>query len=307
MKRVGSAVFLRQEQKILKQSVMRFATQPGVTSFRRPEGRTCIYMKNLKGKIVWITGASSGIGEALAYAFAKEGAFLVLSARHTEKLEQVKTTCLVTTSKCWVQPADLSDVHQLEEVVKTVLAKTGRVDLLINNAGKSQRSWAKETPLEIDRSIMELNFFSVIALTKLVLPQMLKNQSGHLVVISSINGKLGFPMRTAYSASKHAVQGYFESLRAELVNDNIQVTIVSPGRIKTNISLNALTKNGMPYNKMDDGQANGMNADVCAAKIVNAIKKDRKELLVGQREIIMVYIRRFIPALYHKIVTKINN
>jgi len=264
-------------------------------------------MKNLKGKVVWITGASSGIGEALAYAFAKEGAFLVLSARNTEKLEQVKATCLMTTSKCWVQPADLSVTHQLKEAVSIVLAQTGRIDLLINNAGRSQRSLARETPLEIDRSIMELNFFSVVALTKLVLPQMLKNRSGHLVVISSITGKLGFPMRTAYTASKHAVQGYFESLRAELINDNIQVTIVSPGRIKTNISRNALTENGRPYNKMDDGQANGMAPGVCAAKIVKAIKKDRKELLVGQKEITMVYIRRFIPALYHKLVTKINN
>ena len=264
-------------------------------------------VKNLKGKVVWITGASSGIGEALAYAFAKEGSFLVLSARHMEKLEQVKNNCLMTTSKCWIQPADLSGTNQLEELVDIVLAQTGRIDLLINNAGRSQRSLAKETPLEIDRSIMELNFFSVVALTKLVLPQMLKNQSGHLVVISSISGKFGFPMRTAYTASKHAVQGYFESLRAELINDNIKVTIVSPGRIKTNISLNAITKNGMPYNRMDDGQANGMTAGVCAAKIVKAIKRDRKELLVGNKEIIMVYIRRFIPGLYHKIVTKINN
>jgi len=264
-------------------------------------------MKNLKEKVVWITGASSGIGEELAYAFAKEGAFLVLSARNTEKLEQVKTTCLRTTSKCWVQPTDFSGTNQLEEVVNVVLEQAGRIDLLINNAGRSQRSLAKETPLENDRSIMELNFFSVVALSKLVLPQMLKNQSGHFVVISSISGKFGFPLRTAYSASKHAVQGYFESLRAELINDNIKVTIVSPGRIKTNISRNALTQNGLSYNKMDDGQAKGMSAEVCAAQIVKAIKKDRKELLVGHKEIIMVYIRRFIPLLYHKLVTKINN
>jgi short-subunit dehydrogenase len=264
-------------------------------------------IKNLKGKIVWITGASSGIGEELAYAFAKEGAFLVLSARNREKLEQVKAKCLTVTSTCWVQPADLSNTSQLHTVVNTVLEQTGRIDLLINNAGRSQRSLAKETPLEIDRDMMELNFFSVVALTKLVLPQMLKNGSGHLVAISSISGKFGFPMRTAYTASKHAVQGYFESLRAELINDNIKVTIVSPGRIKTNISINALTKDGSPYNKMDEGQANGMDAGLCAAKIVKAIKKDRKEVLVGGKEIMMVYIRRFIPALYHRIVTKINN
>ncbi len=264
-------------------------------------------MKNLKGKVVWITGASSGIGEELAYALAREGSFLVLSARNKEKLEQVKVECLESTAKCWVNQVDLSGNQQLDAVVKTVLVQTGRIDVLINNAGRSQRSLAKETPPEIDRNIMELNFFSVVELTKLVLPQMLKNGSGHIVVVSSISGKLGFPMRTAYSASKHALQGYFESLRTELANDNIKVTIVSPGRIKTNISVNAVTKDGSPYNIMDEGQANGMNAALCAAKIVKAIKKERKELLVGKTEILMVHIRRFLPSLYYKLVTRIKN
>jgi len=264
-------------------------------------------MNNLKGKVVWITGASSGIGEELAYAFAREGAFPVLSARDSLKLDTVKENCLGYTSKCWVHPADLTQINQLDDLVASVIKQTGRIDVLINNAGRSQRSFATETPLEIDRTIMELNFFSKVALTKLVLPHMLENQGGHVVLISSISGKFGFPMRTAYSASKHAVQGFFESLRAELVNDNIGVTIVSPGRVKTNISLNAITKNGEFYNKMDDGQARGMPADVCARKIVRAVKKNRKELLVGQKEIIMVYIRRFFPRLYYKLVTRIGN
>ena len=264
-------------------------------------------MKNLKGKVVWITGASFGIGEELAYALAREGSFLVLSARNKEKLEQVKAKCLENTAKCWVHSVDLSGNQQLDAVVKTVLVQTGRIDVLINNAGRSQRSLAKETPPEIDRNIMELNFFSLVELTKLVLPQMLKNGSGHIVVISSIAGKLGFSMRTAYSASKHALQGYFESLRTVLANDNIKVTIVSPGRIKTNISVNAVTKDGSPYNIMDEGQANGMNAALCAAKIVKAIKKERKELLVGKTEILMVHIRRFLPSLYYKLVTRIKN
>jgi len=264
-------------------------------------------MKSFKGKVVWITGASSGIGEALAYAFAGEGAFPVLSARNAEKLEQIKSKCLRFTSKCWVQPVDLSKTDQLSEVVNTVLKQTGQIDLLVCNAGRSQRSWAKETPLEIDRNIMELNFFSVVALTKLVLPQMIERRSGHLVAISSISGKFGFPMRTAYSASKHAVQGFFEALRAELAGENIKVTIVSPGRIKTNISLHALTRDGRSYNKMDNGQANGMDAGKCAARIVKAVKKEREEVLVGKKELIMVYIHRFLPALFYRLVTKIGN
>lgn len=264
-------------------------------------------MKEIRKKVVWITGASSGIGEELAYAFAREGAFLVLSARNADKLKQVREKCLQQTSKCWVQVMDFSIVENLEDHVNEVLQQTGKIDFLINNAGRSQRSLAQETPLENDRSIMELNFFSVVALTKLVLPYMLKNKAGHIVVVSSISGKFGFPWRTAYSASKHAIQGYFESLRAELHKDNIQVTIVSPGRIKTNISRNALIETGESYLKMDPGQENGMSPRECAIKILKAIKKEKKELLVGKKELLMVYIRRFFPALYYKLVTRINN
>lgn len=264
-------------------------------------------MKDLKDKIVWITGASSGIGEALAYAFAREGAFLVLSARNEAKLEEVQQKCLQYTSKCWVQPFDLSQTNGIPVLVDTVTAQTGGIDFLINNAGRSQRSLARETPVKIDREIMELNFFSIITLTKQVLAQMLKKGSGHLVVVSSITGKFGFPMRTAYSASKHALQGYFEALRAELINDHIDVTIVSPGRVNTNVSKNAITESGQAYNKMDAGQANGMPADECAAQIVKAIKKNRKEVLVGKKELLMVYIRRFCPALFYKLVIRIKN
>lgn len=262
-------------------------------------------MKNFRDRTVWITGASSGIGEELAYAFAREGAHLVLSARNREKLEQVKTKCLEATSTCLVLPVDLSDISQLEPAVNAVLRQTEKIDVLINNAGRSQRSLAKETPLEIDRAIMEINFFSTVALTKLVLPHMLKNRSGHVVVISSITGKFGVRLRTAYSASKHALQGFFESLRAELAGDQIKITIISPGFIKTDVSRNAITKDGSAYQKMDEAQAKGMDAGICAAKIIKAIKKERKDILVGKKEIIMVYIRRFFPALYHWMVTKI--
>jgi len=264
-------------------------------------------MKDIKNKNVWITGASSGIGEALAYALAREGAFLILSARSQDKLEEVKRKCLEHTSRCWIVPFDLSKTDEIEGVVNAVVEEAGPIDFLINNAGRSQRSWARETPLKIDREIMELNFFGVISVTKFVLAHMLKQGSGHLVVISSISGKFGVPRRTAYSASKHALQGYFETLRAELANDHVDVTIVSPGRVQTNISVNAITESGQSYKIMDAGQANGMSAEICAAKIVRAIKKNRKDVLVGRKELLMVYIRRFFPALFFKLVTKIEN
>jgi len=265
-------------------------------------------MKDLKEKIVWITGASSGIGRELSLAFAKEGAFLVLTARNVENLNQVKDICLKWTKKCWVQSADLSKTDNLKGLVDNVLKKTdGRIDIFVNDAGVSQRSWAKETSVNIDRKIMELNFFSAITLTKLILPVMLKNKSGHIVVVSSISGKFGFPMRTAYTASKHAVQGFFESLRTELERDNINVTIASPGRIRTDISLHAITKDGSPYRKMNNGQLNGMAPDLCAAKIIRGIKENKKEILVGGNELLMVYIHRYFPWLYYKIVTRIGN
>ena len=264
-------------------------------------------MKNIKEKVVWITGASSGIGEALAYAFAKEGAFPILSARNHEKLSEVRNTCLKSTSKCWIFPFDQMNTSELEKTVSEVLYEIGWIDILINNVGRSQRSWAKDTPVKIDREIMELNFFSTITLSKLVLEHMLENQSGHLVVISSITGKFGFPQRTAYCASKHALQGYFEALRTELINENIKVTIVSPGRINTDISKNALTANGQPYNQMDAGQANGISVEKCAAQIIRAIKHEEEDILVGGNERFMVYVKRFFPSLFYKLAHKIKN
>ncbi|WP_083631331.1 SDR family oxidoreductase [Labilibacter marinus] len=259
------------------------------------------------GKVVWITGASSGIGEELAYAYAREGARLVLTARREDKLNAVKERCLKYTKECFVFPADLSSTDHLQDLVQRVLQKMGAIDILVNNAGMSQRSLAKETPLVNDRKIMELNFFSAIALTKLILPVMLQNQSGHIVAVSSIVGKFGFPMRSAYSAAKHALQGYFESLRAEVKADHIKVTIVSPGRVKTEVSKNALTKDGTAHGQMDAGQEKGMQADVCAKKIVKAIKKGKKDVLIGGSELLMVYIYKYLPSLYYNLVTKISS
>lgn len=264
-------------------------------------------MKALTQKVVVITGASSGIGEELAYAFAREKAIPVLIARSEEKLLEVKSACLKLTNQCYTFPCDMTNHVELAAVIKEIIAVAGRIDILVNNAGMSQRSYAIETPLDNDRKIMELNFFSQVSIAKMILPLMIQQKSGHIVQISSIVGKFGFPMRTSYAASKHAVQGFFESLRVELMDKNIFVTIVSPGRIHTNISKNALTGNGSLHGKMDDGQANGMHAAFCAQKIIKATKSNRKEVLIGNKELIMVYIRRFLPFLYYKLVKNIKN
>ncbi|GAB4132406.1 MAG: SDR family NAD(P)-dependent oxidoreductase [Bacteroidia bacterium] len=256
------------------------------------------------GKVVWITGASSGIGEALALAFAREGAVLVLSARRVSELERVKKDIGADDHKCMILPLDLADTSGVDQLTQQVLTRFGRIDVLVNNGGISQRSLAQETPMEIDRKIMEVNFFGQIALTKSVLPHMLRQKSGHIVVMSSIAGKFGFWFRTAYAASKHALQGFFEALRLETEGEGIKVLIAVPGKIKTNISLHALKSDGSKHNVMDQSQEEGMPADQCAAIILDAMKKNREEILIGGREIKAVWIKRHFPGLFGKIIRK---
>ena len=202
-----------------------------------------------------------------------------------------------------LQPGSTSSI---KNCAADVINHFPKIDILINNGGISQRSLAIETPVDVDRKIMETNFFGAVALTKEVLPALVKDNGGNIVVISSVTGKFGFPLRTAYSASKHALQGFFEALRAELYDKNIKITIVSPGRIVTDISLNAITKNGTKHGVMDDGQAAGMPADVCAQKIISAVSKNKKELWIGGKEVLLIYIRKFLPPLFHMLARKVK-
>lgn len=261
-------------------------------------------MNSNKNKVVWITGASSGIGEALAYAFANEGAKLVLSARRNEELLRVKNTLNINDADILILPLDLSDTSKTEELTQQVISKFGRIDILINNGGISQRSLTKETPLEIDRKLMEVNFFGTIALTKSVLPYMLKQQSGQIIAMSSIAGKFGFFFRSAYSASKHALHGFFESLRMEIQDDNVRVLIVCPGKVQTNISVNAITSDGGKHNKMDESQKNGVSADFCAKEILKGIKKNKEELYIGGKELRAVWVKRIFPKLFSKLIRR---
>jgi len=259
---------------------------------------------SFRDKVIWITGASSGIGEALVYALAVKGAKLVLSSRREGELERVKQNCKTNRDNILILPLDLSETKNMDLLTEKVLQKFGRIDILINNGGVSQRSYAKDTPLGIDRKIMETNFFGTIALTKSVLPQLLKQKSGHVVVVSSISGKFGFYLRSAYSASKHALQGFFESLRMEVFADNIKVLIVCPGKIKTDISVNALTETGNKHNKMDEQQESKMSAEACAKKIMDGIKYNKEEIFIGGKELRAVWIKRFFPGLFSKLIRK---
>ncbi|HVN71805.1 MAG TPA: SDR family oxidoreductase [Desulfomonilia bacterium] len=255
------------------------------------------------GKVVWITGASSGIGEALAFRLSSLGADLVLSARNVNKLIEVRDRCS-NSQRHLVLPLDLEDPSTFSDAVVRVLDRFGRIDLLINSGGISQRSLASQTSLETDRRIMETNFFGTVALTKSVLPSMFERGSGLIVVISSLVGKFGTPLRSAYSASKHALHGFFDSLRAEVHTKGIKVSIICPGFVRTNISLNALCGDGSCHGVMDEAQAEGMLPEACAEKIIKAIEKGKDEALIGGKELVGVYLKRFAPCVFNRLIAR---
>ena len=257
-------------------------------------------------KTIWITGASSGIGRAVAIEISKDNVHLILSGRNEMALQEVAEICIKSGSSAEVAAFDLGDESTISSASRKVLSNHKKIDCLYHFGGISQRSFVEETPLEIDRKIFEVNYFGTIALTKAVLPQMIKNGGGQIAATSSIVGKFGFPYRSSYSASKHALHGFFESLRAENTENNIKVSLIIPGRIKTNISVNAIDKNGKKHGKMDDGQDSGKPADETARIIVRKLKRRKKEILVGGKEVIMVHIRRFLPRLYYYLAGRVK-
>jgi dehydrogenase/reductase SDR family protein 7B len=260
---------------------------------------------NFKDKVVWITGATSGIGEALAFEFASKGARLVLSARRQEQLEAVATLAHDRGApEVMVQTLDLADAATLQPASDAVLARMGRVDALFNNGGISQRDKALNTPLEVDRRVMEIDFFGTVALTKAVLPSMLEHGGGHIAVTSSLVGKFGSPYRSAYAAAKHALHGFYDSLRAELHDQGLKVTIFCPGFIRTQISVNAVTGSGEKLGTMDDAQANGMSPEKCAAIMVRSMEQGRNEVYIGGREKLGIYVKRFFPNIFARIIRK---
>jgi len=254
-------------------------------------------------KVVWITGASSGIGKAMALHYNQLGAFVILSARKTETLIKVQKQ-LANPQNSYVQVLDLEKSSEFVDITKSLIERFTQIDILINNGGISQRGEVHETPLEIDRKIMEINYFGNIALTKAILPYFRKQKSGHIIVVSSIAGKFGFYLRSAYSASKHALQGFYESLLLEEAKNNIHVTIAYPGKINTDISVSALNSNGEKHGVMDHNQQTGMSAEKCAQIIQTAEYKNKKSVLVGNKEIKAVYLKRFLPSLFWKVIAK---
>ncbi|OFY64824.1 MAG: hypothetical protein A2V64_03885 [Bacteroidetes bacterium RBG_13_43_22] len=258
------------------------------------------------GKYAWITGASSGIGEALVYEFVKRGATVIISSNDPSGLERVKASCNERSSKVTCVPFDLSDTSNIGSLVEQQLKSTGRLDYLLNIGGISQRARIDETPLWLDRKIFEINYFGTIALTKAVLPFMLSRKSGHIVATSSISGRFGFPLRSAYSASKQALHGFFETLYLENKKNNIRTSVLIPGRVRTNISFHALDARGKEHGKMDEGLDKGITPEKAARTIIRGIIRNKREIQVGGGELIMLYIRRIWPWLFFRIGDKLN-
>ena len=258
---------------------------------------------NYQGKTIWITGASSGIGEAFAQAFYKEGANIILSSRRADALQEVKDSLGEDTSNVKVLTLDLMDTESFPQKTKEAIQAFGQIDVLMNNGGVSQRSTVMDSEMETYRRLMEINYFGAVGLTKQVLPHMVERKSGHIIVTSSVAGKIGTKFRSGYAASKHAVQGFFNSLRQEMYEHDVAITLLCPGFIKTNISKNALTGDGSKFNKMGDAHSNAMTAEEMVEKVLPKIKSQKEEIYVtGLKEGLALWVQRFSPTLLNKIL-----
>ena len=261
-------------------------------------------MGRWSNQIVWVTGASSGIGKACAEAWARRGASVVLSARKAETLNAVAAPLRNNGADVHVVTLDLSNSGSLSAVAHHVEEKIGPVDVMVHCGGISQRSKAIETSLDVDRRVMEIDYFGTLALTKALLPTMVKRGRGHFVVVTSLMGLFSSPFRSGYCGAKHALHGFFEALRAEHHDDGLKVTMVCPGFIRTNISLNAVVGDGSQQGTMDAKTGAGMTAEQCAERMVKAVERNKAEVLIGRYEILAAYIKRLSPALLRRIVRR---
>ena len=261
-------------------------------------------MKNyFQGKTIWLTGASSGIGEALAYALSHQGAHLILSARRAAELDRVKKGCAYP-EKVDIVPIDLSSPSSVEQAIHHCQIHYTCVDMLFNNGGISQRAEALDTDMEVVRKMMEIDFFSNIALSKAVALRMKENGGGHIIITSSLMGKWGFFLRSGYAAAKHALHGYYDSMRMEVEKYNIRITLLTPGFIASDISKHALDNNGDATGEMDNNQATGMTTTECAEKILRGVAAGKTEFGIGGKELLGLKLRRFVPSVFEKILRK---
>ncbi|MBL4593434.1 MAG: SDR family NAD(P)-dependent oxidoreductase [Flavobacteriales bacterium] len=261
---------------------------------------------NLSGKVIWITGASSGIGEAITYALAKEGCKLIISSRRLEELNRVRKNIKLTDEDILVLPIDLEQHQHTDEWVKVVMGKFNRIDILINNGGISQKGYALETTQAVEQKIMDINYFGNVELSKATARIMQLQKSGKIVTIASIIGRFGLPDLSTYSASKHALYGFYDLFRLELKDDNIKVLIISPGFINTNVAINAIKGDGVLVNKNSPAMEQGMKTDVFAKKFITALKSNRNHKYIGKKEILSVPFKMLFPNIFYNLMYKMS-
>ena len=256
----------------------------------------------IDGKTIWITGASSGIGEALTYHLEKRNCKLILSSRKEDQLNHVKGNCK-NQENIHILPLDLCDFEGMHAHTEKAIAAVGNIDILINNAGLSQRSLISETNFDVYKKLMDVNYLGTVAITKALLPHFIANKNGKFVTISSLMGKFSSPYRSGYCGAKHALHGFFDALRLEHEKDGIGVTMICPGFVNTNVAQNALTGDGTAQNEQDDATENGLDVSVFANKMIRAIERGKFDAYIGGKETMATYLRIF-PKLLHKIVLR---
>lgn len=259
---------------------------------------------DLADRLVWITGASSGIGRAMTEEFARRGSRVVLSARRTDLLEEV-VRGLTGRDDHLIAPLDVTDFGAVREATERIRHEAGLPDILVLNAGIGQRSKAVQTDPDVERRIMEVNFFGATNVAHAVLPYMVERNSGRIAVMSSIAGKIAPPGHATYAASKHALHGWFEGLRAELHETDIGITMICPGWIRTDISIHSLKADGQTYGRMDAIHRNAMPVETLAEKAVNAVARERAEVHIGGLEARAPILKRLFPGLVRKYLPRV--
>lgn len=264
--------------------------------------------KRYKDQVIWITGASGGLGRELAIALAQYDVKLILSARQEEKLRETQKLANLPPEKCLIIPIDLTQIkeEQIKMIGDRILLKFGKLDILIHNASLSQRSLAHETISEVDQKIMETNFLGPVKLTKFILPTLFKSDSPQLVIISSLAAKFGVPLRSTYCAAKHALHGFFESMNLEL-QDKVNISFFVLGGVKTESAKHALNADGTIHNQLDLWHERNMPADKCAKQIIKRIYSKRDEWVIGKVEKLGLWLKKHFPSFHKKVLLNFYN
>ncbi len=255
-----------------------------------------------KNKVVWITGASSGIGASMAENFVKAGATVIISARRVAQLEEVAKMCEQHGKRPMIVPLDVTDFDAQEKAYKEIVAKYGHIDNLILNAGRSQRSMAMSTSIKDTEDLMQLNFLSYVSLSKIVLPAMIERKQGHVTVTSSVSGHIGTPIGSSYSATKFALQGYFGALRAEVAQHGVRIMMVCPGPVESEITTKCIRDPSLPA----PNEGTKMSAERCTHLILKGVYYGFNEIWIADQPILLTcYIASYMPAVSRFLFTRI--